>query len=111
MKQSQDGSFLRMRQGGAQAVSAVFVLLLCSSASAQYVIDWQKKPSAGPIARIEETMVYDSAHARIIMFGGYDLNFNRMNDLWEYDPAAQTWTNRSPSPLPAAWPSRRSGHT
>ena len=112
MKQSQNGSLLRMRRVFARALNAVlFVLLLCSSASAQYTIGWQKKPSAGPIARIEDTMVYDSAHARMIMLGGYDLNFNRMNDLWESDPAAQAWTNRTPSPLPAAWPSRRSGHT
>jgi hypothetical protein len=112
MKPSQNGPLFRRPLFVARVVCAVsFVLLLCSSASAQYTIGWQRQPSAGPIARIEDTMVYDSAHARMIMFGGYDLNFNRMNDLWEYDPATQTWTNRTPSPLPAAWPSRRSGHT
>jgi hypothetical protein len=46
----------------------------------------------------------------MVMFGGHDVNFNKLNDLWEFDTAARTWTNRTPSPLPSSWPSRRAGH-
>ena len=38
--------------------------------------------------------VYDSARGKVIMFGGYDAGY--LNDTWEYDPAANTWT-RAPA--------------
>jgi hypothetical protein len=79
-------------------------------AAAQPSIDWTRVPSPGPIARIEDSMVYDSVAGKMIMFGGYDLNFNRTNDIWEYDGTAKLWTNVTPS-LGAPIPPRRSGQT
>ena len=74
------------------------VLILASSlpVSAQSWVDWTKQNPLGPVARIEDSLVYDSAAGRFIMFGGYDLNWNRMHDIWEYDSAAKTWTDVTP---------------
>ncbi len=78
-------------------------------ASAQPRVDWTRRASPGPIARIEDAMVYDSVSGKAVMFGGYDLNFQRMNDIWEYDSALETWTN-STLPAGSTMPQRRSGH-
>ena len=70
-------------------------------------IDWSRPAQAGPPPRIEDTWVYDSVSARFLMFGGYDLNWNRLNDMWEYNAASRTWTDVSPAT--GARPERRSG--
>jgi N-acetylneuraminic acid mutarotase len=47
-------------------------------------------------------MVYDSAHGKVIMFGGQDSAGNK-NDTWSYDPTTNHWTSLNPSgQLPAA---------
>src|SRR4029079_17343708 len=64
---------------------------LASPAAAQ--VDWTFRGPVVPIARIENDMVYDSGNQRMVTFGGYDHNFNRTNDVWEYDAVARTWAN------------------
>ena len=65
--------------------------LAVSPAAAQ--VDWTFRGPVVPISRIENAMVYDSGNQRMVVFGGYDLNFNSTNDVWEYDGVARTWAN------------------
>ncbi len=62
-------------------------------------------PSVSPPARIYPHMVYDSAHDKIVMFGGMN-NFSsspnhNYEDVWTYDVATNTWANVTPSVNPA----------
>ena len=77
-------------------------LLAASPAGAQ--VSWTFRGPIGPIARIENAMVYDALHQRMVTFGGFDINFNRTNDVWEYDGLTRTWTN-----VTAAGPIARNG--
>jgi hypothetical protein len=57
--------------------------------------------TASPPARDSTTLVYDVLRQRVVMFGGavngsIPINYD---DLWEWDGA--TWTQRTPSTLPA----------
>jgi hypothetical protein len=69
-------------------------------------------PPAWPPARYMAGLVYDSARDRMVLFGGEKNTVPEQvfDDLWEWDGASGTWTNRTPSPLPAAWPRGRSMH-
>jgi N-acetylneuraminic acid mutarotase len=58
-------------------------------------------------------MVYDPASGRVIMFGHpepsdpFGLEYPYINDMWAYDPAANTWTELKPSgtvPSAMGWP-------
>jgi len=98
----------RVRFAASALAATAAALALAPSIAAAQSVDWSKSPPLGPIARIENSMVW--CGGKMVMFGGYDLNFNRMQDLWEYDTTAKTWTNHTPSPLPLLWPSRRAGH-
>jgi Galactose oxidase, central domain len=72
-------------------------------------------PGAVPPARINQTTVYDSRRARILMFGGSatpPLAFTTpfLHDLWAFDPGKAAWTELEPggqrapaSYSPAAW--------
>jgi hypothetical protein len=64
----------------------------------------QRMAAGGPSARNLHAMAYDPARGVTVVFGGQGLN-----DLWEWDGSA--WTNRTPSMLPAAWPSVHEGST
>ncbi len=77
-------------------------------ASAQASIAWTRQLPAGPVPRIEDALVYDSVAARLVMFGGYDLDWNRMNDIWEYNGATKAWTDVTPPT--GSLPTQRSGH-
>jgi hypothetical protein len=78
-------------------------VLLAGPAGAQ--VTWTPRGPLVPIARVENAMVYDSVNQRMVNFGGYDIMFNRMNDMWEYNGAARTWVNVTP----AVSPPRRQG--
>jgi hypothetical protein len=71
---------------------------------AQSWVDWGRQNPLGPSSRIEDSLVYDSVTGRLIMFGGYDHNWNRMHDIWEYDGGTRTWVDVTPpsGALPAA---------
>ncbi|HEX5216125.1 MAG TPA: kelch repeat-containing protein [Vicinamibacterales bacterium] len=90
------------------AALALAALVPTAAAAQSAVIDWSRQPQSGPTPRIEDTWVYDSVSARFVLFGGYDLNWNRLNDIWEYNPASKAWTDVTPAA--GAVPQRRSGH-
>jgi len=70
-------------------------------------------PPAWPSARLLHALAYDSARDRLILFGGFPgvSNFERLADVWEWDGDSRTWTNATPDPLPASWPTERYSHT
>jgi N-acetylneuraminic acid mutarotase len=61
------------------------------------------KPSGGaPEGRSRHSMVYDPVSRKVIMFGGAVKMYHwseelQLNNLWAYDPAANTWTRLRPS--------------
>src|SRR5262245_44641906 len=87
----------------ARAALLAAALGLAQPAAAQ--VTWTFRGPTSPIARIENAMVYDSVQRRMVNFGGYDINFNRMNDMWEYEGLSRPWANVTP----ASGPSRRQG--
>lgn len=89
--------------GRRSASLVLFAALAASPAAAQ--VSWTFRGPTVPIARIEDAMVYDSGNRRMVMFGGYDLDFNDTGDVWEYDGLARVWTN-----VTAPGPSARHGH-
>lgn len=90
-------------------VGCLAALSLCAAtaAYAQSYVDWQQQMPSGPSSRIEDSLVYDSVANVSLMFGGYDLDWNRMNDLWSYQGSTHTWTLLTPPT--GALPTRRSG--
>ncbi|HMO03026.1 MAG TPA: S8 family serine peptidase [Kiritimatiellia bacterium] len=79
------------------------------------LISWTKIQTVGaPPARWGHSMVYEGERdednavtggGRVLMFGGFDVNNQPLNDLWEYDVDNDTWTeivsfqdNERPSP-------------
>jgi hypothetical protein len=55
---------------------------------------WTQRQDVGPSKRAGHAMAYDSARARVVLFGGADLR-----DTWEWD--GQIWiqvSNIGPSP-------------
>lgn len=74
--------------------------------------NWTNESVAGPSYRINHSMTYDSYRRKILLFGGVSTSGSRplggawwyTNDIWEYDVASKTWTNKTPStgPSPAA---------
>jgi hypothetical protein len=99
----------RLGAGSARVFAALALAAVVPTAAAAQntAIDWSRPAQAGPPSRIEDTWVYDSVSARFLMFGGYDLNWNRLNDMWEYNAASRTWADVSPAT--GARPERRSG--
>lgn len=71
-------------------------------------------PKTWPAGRRYHAMVRDPERGVLVMFGGAEQippNDNvAVDDLWEYDPAGRTWTDRTPATRPAAWPSARFMH-
>jgi hypothetical protein len=65
-------------------------------------------PGPSPDARYGQYMAYDSRRGTIVLFGGYGgAGQQPLQDTWEWDGRAGTWTNRTPATLPASWPSPR----
>jgi N-acetylneuraminic acid mutarotase len=60
---------------------------------------WTELEPAGavPSARVGHSMTYDPESGKILLFGGMDETNGNLNDLWVYDPAANTWTELEPA--------------
>jgi hypothetical protein len=64
-------------------------------------------PAVSPSKRSGHGMATDSARKKIILYAGYDPNAGmyppytdpNKNDVWEWDGASSTWTNRTPTLL------------
>ena len=67
---------------------------------------WTMKIANGkddsPPARQLHSMVWDPIGQRVIMFGGRGDSNSVKNDLWWYDPVANSWTKQTPFISPSA---------
>src|SRR5262249_12382183 len=80
-------------------VPAALSLVVPAMAGAQD--DWMHAaPATTPPGRYDAGMAFDSARNRTVLFGGVDVNFNGLNDTWEWD--GSTWTQLSPATSPPA---------
>jgi hypothetical protein len=62
-------------------------------------------PMSWPAARTGHAGAYDPARKKMLIFGGQGPDAaHDLDDLWEWDRASGTWTARTPSPRPVAWP-------
>lgn len=68
-------------------------------------------PASWPASRGEPAFVFDSERRAFVLFGGSANSGSGgfLRDLWAFDGASGTWTNRTPSPIPKSWPSDRYG--
>ena len=96
--------------------------VLFGGSGTTYLSDlWEWNPATGswtertsplgfvwPGGRSTHTMVYDSARARVVLYGGFDAFV--LDDLWEWDGAAGQFVDRSPATRPPAWPAGRESH-
>ncbi len=93
-----------------RVIPVLSALLLSSlTAAAQPTTSVTLMPRQWPIARLEAPMVYDALNQRVVVFGGYDHNYNRYNEVWEYYPVSQVWRNVTPTSGPQ--PAPRQGST
>jgi len=56
---------------------------------------WTNRTGTAPNARSGAAMVYDSARAKFVLFGGRAGSGADFEDTWEWDPATGAWTNVS----------------
>jgi MYXO-CTERM domain-containing protein len=73
----------------------------------------QLKPTASPAARHDFGMVWDSSRNLAVLFGGMEkdtagVDGSPLQDTWEWDPSAGTWTERTTQ---GAKPSPRYAHS
>lgn len=57
-------------------------------------------PSTSPPARSLHHMTYDSESDRIILFGGWDVSDELLDDTWAYDYNNNSWVKMNPSSSP-----------
>ena len=49
----------------------------------------------GPLIRAGASLVYDSVHERVLMYGGWVATpegATALDDLWQYDPITHQWS-------------------
>ena len=64
---------------------------------------WTKmKPLNQPSVWMGHSMVYDSTHDQVILFGGIDDAYNRNRDTWIYTYSNNSWMEINPSTHPTA---------
>lgn len=61
---------------------------------------WTQVTAAGPSARHDLGMVWDSARNKAVLFGGMQIDISGVTgipkqDTWEWDPATSTWSERT----------------
>jgi hypothetical protein len=96
-----------MAYDSARHVAVIFGGWLADGGLTNQMSEWSStagfvtpNPSAIPGPRLGHILVYDSARARTVMFGGYkDDNGDIVGDMWEYD--GTTWTEITAAEPPA----------
>lgn len=55
-------------------------------------LSWTRlRPEGSPPARIVGALVSSPAHGQLVLFGGLDNDFERLNDTWIYTASTNTW--------------------
>lgn len=70
----------------------------------------ERTPPSGapnPVPREDHAMGFDATRGRIVMFGGRSFPLVVFHDTWEWNGTEGRWTDLTPAPLPASWPSGR----
>ena len=62
----------------------------------------QENPASAPAARFNHAMAYDASRQKVILFGGVDSRNDTLGDTWEWDGAAETWSEDLGSASPPA---------
>ncbi len=66
---------------------------------------WELRPRVSPMARGDESFVYDSRSNLFILFGGWyefpNDTYMRLSDTWTFSLSTTTWTERHPSASPS----------
>lgn len=89
-------------ESGSPATAPTATELATSPASG--IATWVNLDPAGatPASRDSQSMVYDSASGKVILFGGWGGDETYFDDTWAYDPATNVWTDLSPAdPVPS----------
>ncbi len=74
---------------------------------------WDVQTRRGPVPRAGAAVAYDAGSGLVVLFSGaigscpYPACSGHLDDTWVYDPAANTWEERSPATSPPG----RHGHT
>lgn len=80
-------------------------LLDWDGAARTWTLRWTAPEVGRPLLGSEASFAYDPDRGVMLAFGG-QVGDGHTRELWETDGVS--WTNRTPAPLPAAWPSGRS---
>lgn len=59
----------------------------------------QATPAMSPPGRVGCSMAYDSAHGKVVLFGGYDTSNEILNDTWVWD--GTNWTEETTASAPS----------
>ncbi|HLG93907.1 MAG TPA: kelch repeat-containing protein, partial [candidate division Zixibacteria bacterium] len=56
-------------------------------------LQWSPLPSSspGPPGRVSQTAVYDAAHDRMVLYGGFSAGYVEFQDLWTYEFQTGGW--------------------
>jgi N-acetylneuraminic acid mutarotase len=65
-------------------------------------------PAQQPVARFGHNAVWDPSRSRVVIFGG-QAGANFFNDIWEYDPAVNAWSDPTAGVDLAVAPAARYG--
>jgi hypothetical protein len=58
---------------------------------------WTERTAVGskPSERYGHAMAFDGSRGKVVLFGGWDMTSGgSLNDVWDWDPATGTWTER-----------------
>jgi hypothetical protein len=61
-------------------------------------------PDSWPVARMDHAMAYDPSRGKTVLCSGATEAPANLDEMWDWDSTQGTWTNRTPSPLPADRP-------
>lgn len=78
---------------------ASWLVLSCSTPSSAQTWSQISATGAAPSGRIYSALTFDSARSRAVLFGGLN-GSTEVNDTWEWDPAAEAWSQRFPATAP-----------
>jgi len=62
---------------------------------------WEEvSPTVSPSGRSDSALCYDSLRNRVLLFGGYNYDHSKLNDLWVYYPNNNSWIEMASSSSP-----------
>ena len=70
-------------------------LLAATCVQAQTWVNLTPASGSAPAARRNASAILDSAHNRMVIFGGFSSTY--LNDIWAFDLSSNTWTNLTPA--------------